>query len=202
MVISRRESLEACAGPVRGHARCGVTSARGEAMGPRTVPAQTPRGPPTGRGPTPRAEPTRRASTGGPHGMELASTMHPGRGMDIGRTCWVIAEGYIPSSSHGAGPAFESHETACLLNTGTREARVELQIYYADREPVGPYRLTVPAQRTLHLRFNELSEPEPIPRGTDYACVITSDVPIVVQHTRLDSRQAELALMSTMAYPA
>jgi hypothetical protein len=60
--------------------------------------------------------------------------------------------------------------------------------------------VTVPARRTLHLRFNELRDPEPVPRGTDYASVLESDVPIVVQHTRLDSRQAELALLSTVAY--
>jgi hypothetical protein len=30
--------------------------------------------------------------------------------------------------------------------------------------------------------------------------VITSDVPIVVQHTRLDSRQSENALLSTIAF--
>jgi hypothetical protein len=53
----------------------------------------------------------------------------------------------------------------------------------------------------LHLRFNDLEDPEPVPRGTDYASVIESDVPIVVQHTRLDSRQAALALLTTVAYP-
>lgn len=61
-------------------------------------------------------------------------------------------------------------------------------------------RLTVPARRTLHARFNEFEDPEPIPTDTDYASVIESDVPIVVQHTRLDSRQAENALLSTIAY--
>jgi hypothetical protein len=30
--------------------------------------------------------------------------------------------------------------------------------------------------------------------------VIESDVPVVVQHTRLDSRQAENALMTTIAF--
>jgi hypothetical protein len=30
--------------------------------------------------------------------------------------------------------------------------------------------------------------------------VFDSDVPIVVQHTRLDSRHAEVSLMSTTAY--
>jgi hypothetical protein len=58
----------------------------------------------------------------------------------------------------------------------------------------------VPARRTKHLRFNDLNDPEPIPQGTDYATVIESDVPIVVQHTRLDSRQDANALLSTIAY--
>lgn len=119
----------------------------------------------------------------------------------IGRKQWAIAEGYIPGSSTGDGRAFESHETACLLNAGGTDARVEITLYFADREPVGPYRLTVPARRTLHLRFNDLTDPAPVPRDTDYACVIVADQPIVVQHTRLDSRQAELALLSTVAFP-
>ncbi len=119
----------------------------------------------------------------------------------IGRTCWAIAEGYIPVGSHGAPPEFTSHETACLLNTGDRDAEVRITLYFSDREPVGPYRIVVPARRTKHVRFNDLREPAPVPRGVDYSSVITSDVPIVVQHTRLDSRQADTALLSTIAYP-
>jgi hypothetical protein len=118
----------------------------------------------------------------------------------IGHTRWAIAEGYIPGSSHGPEPQFTSHETACLLNTSDQDAHVEIMIYFSAREPVGPYRVTVPARRTLHLRFNSLTDPEPIPRDTDYASVMESDVPIVVQHTRLDSRQSENALLSTIAY--
>jgi hypothetical protein len=52
------------------------------------------------------------------------------------------------------------------------------------------------------VRFNDLTDPAPVPLGTDYSCVIESDVPIVVQHTRLDSRQPANALMTTIAYPA
>ena len=80
------------------------------------------------------------------------------------------------------------------------EAHLQIWIFYSDREPVGPYRVTVGARRTQHLRFNNLTEPEPIPRGTDFASVIESDVPVVIQHTRLDSRQAENALISTTAF--
>ena len=118
----------------------------------------------------------------------------------IGRKRWAIAEGYIPSQSSFSDRALISHETACILNAGDREAHVRITMFFADREPVGPYRVTVAARRTLHLRFNDLKEPAPIPRDTDYSSVFESDVPIVVQHTRLDSRHAEVSLLSTTAY--
>src|SRR5919199_6319018 len=120
----------------------------------------------------------------------------------LGRHRWAIAEGYIPGWSNAPEPQMTSHETACLLNASDEEAHVAITIFFSDREPVGPYRLTVPARRTKHVRFNELKDPTPIPADTDYASVIESDVSIVVQHTRLDSRQAENALLSTIAYAA
>jgi hypothetical protein len=118
----------------------------------------------------------------------------------IGRRRWAIAEGYIPGWSHGPEPEMTSHETACILNATDGDAHVRITVYFTDREPVGPYRVTVPARRTKHLRFNELKDPEPIPKETPYASVIESDAPIVVQHTRLDSRQAENALITTIAF--
>ncbi len=120
----------------------------------------------------------------------------------IGRTCWALAEGYIPAGSHGPAPHMTSHETVCLLNTSNENAEVRITIFYADRDPTGPYLVTVPARRTKHLRFNDLRDPAAIPVDTDYASVIESTIPIVVQHTRLDSRQAENALFSTVAFPA
>lgn len=93
-----------------------------------------------------------------------------------------------------------SHETACILNANDRDAQVRLTIYYSDRKPAGPYTITVPAQRTKHLRFDELRQPEAVPHGADYASVFESDAPVVVQHTRLDGRSANNALLSTVAY--
>ena len=118
----------------------------------------------------------------------------------IGRKHWAIAEGYIPSQSSFAEPALISHETACILNATDAVAHIRITIFFADREPIGPYRVSVAARRTLHLRFNDLTDPAPVPRDTDYASVFESDVPIIVQHTRLDSRRAEVSLLSTIAY--
>lgn len=122
-------------------------------------------------------------------------------GSAIGHQIWAIAEGYIPPSSTGPEPEMLSHETVCVLNAGSEDAQLEITVYYSDRDPVGPYRETVPARRTRHIRINDLEEPETVPLGEDYAVVVESDRPVVVQHTRLDSRQAENALLSTMAYP-
>jgi hypothetical protein len=122
--------------------------------------------------------------------------------LPIGRKRWAIAEGYIPGRSNGPEPDMASHETVCILNAGDEDAHVEITLYFTDRDPVGPYRVTVPALRTLHIRFNELTDPERVPVATPFASVIEADVPVVVQHTRLDSRQAENALLSTIAFPA
>jgi hypothetical protein len=118
----------------------------------------------------------------------------------IGRKTWAIAEGYIPGWSNGPGPELISHEAFCVLNASTKDAHIKLTVFFADKDPV-EYKLTVAARRTKHFRFNNLTEPEKIPHGTSYASVFESSVPIVIQHTRLDSRQAENALMTTMAYP-
>src|SRR5262249_40211381 len=118
----------------------------------------------------------------------------------VGRRVWAIAEGYIPTASTGDTRELVSHETACILNAGKEPAHVEVTIYFANKAPAGPYRVTVEPERTLHLRFNDLTDPAPVPHGTDFSSVLISDVPIVVQHTRLDSRQAALALLSTTAY--
>jgi hypothetical protein len=118
----------------------------------------------------------------------------------IGKTRWAIAEGYIPSWSTNDTRELTSHETACILNAGDTDAHVTITVFYGDREPSGPYKIHIPAKRTRHVRFNDLRDPEPIPVATDFSSVIESDVPVVVQHTRLDSRSADVALMTTSAY--
>lgn len=118
----------------------------------------------------------------------------------IGKERWAIPEGYIPEGSTGPEPEMESHETICILNAGEQDAAVEITVFFTDRDPAGPYEAIVPAERTKHLRFNEFEDPEPIPKGTPFASVLEADGPVVCQHTRLDSRQSENALLSTIAH--
>lgn len=120
----------------------------------------------------------------------------------VGYKVWAIAEGYIPSGSVSSDHALISHEAACILNASDDEADISITLFFTDREPIGPYRIKVGARRTLHMRFNDLTDPAPVPRDTSYASVIRSTAPIVVQHTRLDSRNPSIALLSTVAFAA
>lgn len=119
---------------------------------------------------------------------------------EFGSRRWAIPEGYIPSHSVDPDdPTLVSHEAACLLNPSDDDAEISITIFFEDREPAGPFKLSLGARRTKHLRFNDLRNPEVIPRDTAYASLIESSVPIIVQHTRLDSRNPSIALLSTIA---
>lgn len=120
---------------------------------------------------------------------------------ELGSTRWAVGDGWIPPYSSSEDSALQSHESVCMLNSGDEPADVDIVLYFADRDPAGPYQLTIPPRRVRHVTLNHLDDPEPVPLATDYSMVISASVPIVVQHTRLDSRSAENALFSTMAFP-
>lgn len=119
----------------------------------------------------------------------------------IGRRTWAIAGGHIPPRSTGPEPESTSRDELALLNAGDADARLTITVYYADREPVGPYPLVVAARRMRCVRLNDLIDPESIPLGVDYACVIQSTVPIVVHAARLDTSRGGLAMLGGVAFP-
>lgn len=116
-----------------------------------------------------------------------------------GSTFWVIPDGYIPPTSQGA---LESHESICVLNCGTEAAHITITVFFEDQEPLEKLLETVEGRRTKHIRTASLqSSGRSIPKGVPYAMTVESSSPVIVQYSRLDSTQAELALMSVMAYP-
>lgn len=118
----------------------------------------------------------------------------------IGKTRWELAGGRVPVDSTGPEPELVSHDKVCLLNAGEEMATVALTLYYADGRVAGPYPLSVAAERVRHTRINDLIDPYAPPLGEAYGIVLESNVPIVVQFTRQDTRQAENATLSTVAY--
>jgi hypothetical protein len=118
----------------------------------------------------------------------------------VGARTWAIPGGSIPLASTGREPENTSRDELCVLNASRKEAHLELQIYYSDRDPIGPYRLSVAAERMRCVRFNDLIDPQALPLDTPYACIIRSDEPVVVQFTRRDTGQPANAIATTMAY--
>ena len=118
-----------------------------------------------------------------------------------GRKIWAIAGGNIPFGSTGEEPDLTSRDELSILNASKRDAEVTITIYYSDRDPVAPYKVTVGAQRVRVIRFNDLIDPQPLPLAVPYAALIESTRRVIVQFTRHDTRQAENALISMMAFP-
>ncbi|WP_407272304.1 sensory rhodopsin transducer [Radiobacillus sp. PE A8.2] len=119
--------------------------------------------------------------------------------MSKGNSHWIIPDGYIPPESTGG---LTSHESICVLNCNNEDAQLFITIYFEDREPIEEIAVTVQGKRTNHIRTSGLAKSgEYIPVGVPYAIEVNSNIPIIIQYSRLDSTQPELALMSTMAYP-
>lgn len=118
----------------------------------------------------------------------------------IGRTAWAVPGGWIPFDCTGREPTFTSHDRIAVLNAGNQDARLELLVHQADRDPVGPYCLAVPARRVRQVRLNDLIDPEALPLDTPYSVLIQSNVPVVVQFGRQDTGHAARAIAGTLAY--
>jgi len=119
------------------------------------------------------------------------------REMNEGARVWLVPDGFIPEESSGSQ---ESHEAVCVLNTSGEEARLRISVYFEDREPVKDIGVVVPPERTRHIRTDQLGRAE-IPRGVPYAIRVESSIPVVIQCSRMDTTQAALSLMTTIAHP-
>ncbi len=113
-----------------------------------------------------------------------------------GKTQWLIPDMYWPEITTPGH--YVSHEAVCVLNTGEKDAQLTVTFYFEDREPIIWSGLSCGARRTNHIRIDLLKA---VPKGVPYAALVESDVPVVVQYSRLDTTQANNGLITTMAYP-
>ena len=118
----------------------------------------------------------------------------------LGSTTWLIPDGFRPVT--GVAP-YPSHEAICVLNTGDADANLRVTVYLEDGEPIEGFVLCCEARRTRHVRTTSICSPDgrEIPRAVPYAMLVESDVPVVVQYSRMDCTQPAMTLMTTMAHP-
>lgn len=116
-----------------------------------------------------------------------------------GHTLWYIPDGYIPPLSSGV---LTSHESICVLNANEEAANLKVTIFFEDRDPIEDVPVRVEGRRTAHVRTSSLKKDgQSIPPGVPYAMEIQSDIPIIVQYSRMDTTQPANTLATTMAFP-
>ena len=113
---------------------------------------------------------------------------------------WYIPDAYLPSC--GKGQKWEGHESVCILNVGRKDAHVRMGLFFEDRPPVENVTVLVKARSDRHVGMHK---PEQlggvvVPRDVPYGIVVESDVPIVVQYSRLDVTQPNFTLMTAIPY--
>ncbi len=101
----------------------------------------------------------------------------------VGKKTWMIPEGYISYGQHGNDTGSHSEKRLCLYNRNGQPAHCKVMIYFADKEPLGPYRIDIPGKRNRYVRFYKFKNPLPIPRETEFSSVIESDLPVELQYT-------------------
>lgn len=119
--------------------------------------------------------------------------------MEYGSKVWFISDGFYPEFSSGK---FKSHEAICVLNPGKQPAEIEITLYFEDRPKMEGFTADCQGERTNHIRMDLLKDREGrgVPMGIPYAMMVHSNTPIIVQYSRMDTSQAEMALMTTMAF--
>ena len=118
---------------------------------------------------------------------------------NLGKTEWIIPDGFM---SDTVSERFVSHEAVCVLNLNDECATVELEIYFEDREPLVGFVAECSSKRCNHIRLDKIENKDgvKIPHEVPYAIYVKSNIPVVVQHSRLDVSQPDMTLMTTIAY--
>ncbi|NMB97819.1 MAG: hypothetical protein GYA02_14610, partial [Clostridiaceae bacterium] len=72
--------------------------------------------------------------------------------------------------------------------------------FFSDKDPIENINITVPPKRVKCIRMDNPDDLEGIivPREIQYAIKLVSDLPVVIQYGRLDTRQVKMAFYTTM----
>jgi hypothetical protein len=119
-----------------------------------------------------------------------------------GAKVWFIADGYLPLKERTDNAGFEGHEAIMILNCGDRDARVLMDVFFENRDPIEGVALMVPARRIRCFRMDHPGEigGVEIKRLDQYALRFRSDLEVVVQYGRMDITQSNLAYIGMMGH--
>ncbi len=81
-------------------------------------------------------------------------------------------------------------------------ADINITLYFTDRAPVYGIKAKVEGERVRCFRMDNPDDLDGyvIPKETQYAIKLESDLPVIAQYGRLDTRQTNMAFYTTMGY--
>ena len=117
----------------------------------------------------------------------------------VGKKYWIIPDCELPPEGEGV---LKGHESVIIVNDTNKTAKIDVTLFFADKDCYDKITWTVEPKRVRCLRMNNVDDMcgYVVPLETQYAMKLSSNVKIVVQYGRLDNRQTNLAYYTTLAY--
>lgn len=118
-----------------------------------------------------------------------------------GKRVWYFPDAEMPPAGDSL---LKGHESLIILNDNDERALIKITLFFTDREPIDNIDVVVEPKRVRCLRTNNVDDfgGVEIPLETQYAIKIESNVPVVAQYGRLDTRQNNMAFYTTMGFGA
>ena len=122
--------------------------------------------------------------------------------MSEGRRTWIFPDGDLPPPGDPDLP-LEGHESLIVVNVGSMDANLTIDIFFPDREPEVGIKATVASRRVRCFRLDKPigDRQYQIPFG-QYALRLHADAPVIAQFGRADVRQPNLSYYTILGYPA
>ena len=122
--------------------------------------------------------------------------------MNNGKKNWWIVDGYLPYKGEVKDANFEGHEAIMILNCAKKPAKVLMDIYFEDRDPIKDVEIIVEGERVRCLRIDH---PEDIggtviDRQVQYSLRFRSNRNVVIQYGRMDIAQPNLSYLGFIGY--
>ena len=114
-----------------------------------------------------------------------------------GRKIWYFPDGELPPP--GEEP-LKGHESIIILNDNEKIANLVMTLFFTDRDPIENIKITIQPRRVKCIRMDNPGDLGGVVvlRETQYAIKLVSDLPVVIQYGRLDTRQARMAFYTTL----
>jgi hypothetical protein len=116
-----------------------------------------------------------------------------------GKNIWLIPDCELPCEGDGV---VKGHESVIVLNTGKKNAKIKVILYFTDNEKYDNIIWEVGGEKVKCFRMNDTRDMcgFVVPHNTQYAMKLISGVPVVIQYGRLDNRQSNLAYYTTLGF--